>query len=133
MVSGKHPMCTSASCSRSDFSAYGNYGDQCDLFLQNQRCHKLQSALFSSRVDRIVSCDYAGKGCITEHFPVYPKLLVVEDSGEHLLFVVLKSVPHLAKNVVQNIAVKLAVMSMRHFLELPPSCTRASEPATVAS
>ena len=38
------------------------------------------------------------------------ELLGVEEGQEHQLFVVLKSIPYLAKNVVQNVAVELVVV-----------------------
>ena len=45
-----------------------------------------------------------------EFFPVCLELLEVEEGQKHQLFVVLKSIPYLAKNVVQNVAVELVVV-----------------------
>lgn len=45
-----------------------------------------------------------------EFFPLCLKLLGVEEGEKHTFFVVLKSIPYLAKNVIQDIGVELLVI-----------------------
>lgn len=104
-------MCAAAPCSHSDFSAEGNQGYQWVIFLQSQPWHTLVSSVLSwDRLNSVPRLCEAGEGCIREFFLVFPKLLGVEEGEKHKFFMVLKSGLHLAKNIVQNLAVELVVV-----------------------
>lgn len=60
-----------------------------------------------------------------EMFPVFLKLLGVEEGDKHQFFVVLKSGTCLANNIVQNPAVELVVVRAR-ILRLISACARST-------